>query len=87
MEESRTSRPQRYRDGSTELIIRVRYHVLDKQQAWQEFTDNLQACDMCRKKKIRCEQTEGACIQCTKSRMHCHSTPISLKRRPKRPHG
>ena len=43
-----------------------------------------QACDMCRKKKIRCEPTADTCEQCIKYRTLCHFTPISVKRKPRR---
>ncbi|CZR65036.1 uncharacterized protein PAC_14936 [Phialocephala subalpina] len=42
------------------------------------------ACDMCRKKKIRCEPTEQSCLQCIKFKTLCHFTPISVKRKPRR---
>ncbi|KAF8847095.1 hypothetical protein BDZ45DRAFT_811821 [Acephala macrosclerotiorum] len=44
-------------------------------------------CDMCRKKKIRCEPTEKSCLQCIKFKTLCHFTPISVKRKPRRPPG
>lgn len=45
------------------------------------------ACDMCRKKKIRCEPSSQGCAQCTKYRTQCHFTPIAVKRKPRRPAG
>lgn len=42
---------------------------------------------MCRKKKIRCEPTTEACQQCIKYKTHCHFTPITVKRKPRRPIG
>ncbi|PMD41392.1 hypothetical protein L207DRAFT_457834 [Hyaloscypha variabilis F] len=45
----------------------------------------IRACDMCRKKKIRCEPTAETCVQCIKYRTLCHFTPISVKRKPRRP--
>ncbi|KAL6875878.1 fungal-specific transcription factor domain-containing protein [Trichoderma longibrachiatum] len=47
----------------------------------------VRACDMCRKKKIRCEPTARGCNQCTKYGTSCHFTPIATKRRPRRPAG
>ncbi|KAF6824011.1 fungal specific transcription factor domain-containing protein [Colletotrichum plurivorum] len=47
----------------------------------------VRACDMCRKKKIRCEPTVQGCAQCTKYRTRCHFTPIAMKRKPRRPAG
>ncbi|KAF4626129.1 hypothetical protein G7Y89_g12031 [Cudoniella acicularis] len=45
------------------------------------------ACDMCRKKKIRCKPTSETCEQCIKYKTRCHFTPISVKRKPRRPAG
>ncbi|KAL7919888.1 fungal-specific transcription factor domain-containing protein [Trichoderma austrokoningii] len=45
------------------------------------------ACDMCRKKKIRCEPTTEGCSPCTKYSTRCHFTPIAVKRKPRRPAG
>ncbi|KAI8625613.1 fungal-specific transcription factor domain-containing protein [Xylariaceae sp. FL1651] len=45
------------------------------------------ACDICRRKKIRCEPTREGCAQCTKFKAHCHFTPIARKRKPRRPAG
>lgn len=47
----------------------------------------VRACDMCRKKKIRCEPTAQGCNPCTKYGTVCHSTPIAMKRKPRRPAG
>ncbi|KAL7811154.1 fungal-specific transcription factor domain-containing protein [Trichoderma gracile] len=47
----------------------------------------VRACDMCRKKKIRCEPTAQGCIPCTKYGTRCHFTPIATKRKPRRPAG
>ncbi|TFB01689.1 hypothetical protein CCMA1212_006299 [Trichoderma ghanense] len=47
----------------------------------------VRACDMCRKKKIRCEPTTQGCSQCTKYGTRCHFTPIATKRKPRRPAG
>jgi len=47
----------------------------------------VRACDMCRKKKIRCEPAANRCLQCIKYQTHCHFTPISMKRKPRRPAG
>ncbi|KAH8817265.1 fungal-specific transcription factor domain-containing protein [Xylogone sp. PMI_703] len=38
------------------------------------------ACDMCRKKKIRCDIVSDVCAQCIKYKTKCHFTPISVKR-------
>ncbi|KAK2025047.1 hypothetical protein LX32DRAFT_625205 [Colletotrichum zoysiae] len=45
------------------------------------------ACDMCRKRKIRCNPTIQGCAQCTKYHTRCHFTPIATKRKPRRPAG
>ncbi|KAI3546175.1 fungal specific transcription factor domain-containing protein [Colletotrichum abscissum] len=47
----------------------------------------VRACDMCRKKKIRCEPTAQGCAQCTKYHARCHFTQIAMKRKPRRPAG
>ncbi|KAF3062500.1 hypothetical protein CFAM422_010661 [Trichoderma lentiforme] len=47
----------------------------------------VRACDMCRKKKIRCEPTAQGCSPCTKYGTVCHFTPIAMKRKPRRPAG
>ncbi|PTB62166.1 hypothetical protein BBK36DRAFT_1129572 [Trichoderma citrinoviride] len=47
----------------------------------------VRACDMCRKKKIRCEPTSQGCGPCTKYGTRCHFTPIATKRKPRRPAG
>ncbi|KAL6699847.1 fungal-specific transcription factor domain-containing protein [Trichoderma pleuroticola] len=47
----------------------------------------IRACDMCRKKKIRCEPTAQGCSSCTKYGTRCHFTPIAMKRKPRRPAG
>lgn len=47
----------------------------------------VRACDTCRKKKIRCVPTTEGCAQCTKAKVHCHFTPITLKKSPRRPAG
>ncbi|OTA03678.1 hypothetical protein A9Z42_0041830 [Trichoderma parareesei] len=47
----------------------------------------IRACDMCRKKKIRCEPTAQGCGPCTKYGTRCHFTPIATKRKPRRPAG
>ncbi|KAL7944561.1 fungal-specific transcription factor domain-containing protein [Trichoderma barbatum] len=47
----------------------------------------IRACDMCRKKKIRCEATTQGCSPCTKYGTRCHFTPIAMKRKPRRPAG
>ncbi|KXH40863.1 fungal specific transcription factor domain-containing protein [Colletotrichum nymphaeae SA-01] len=47
----------------------------------------VRACDMCRKKKIRCEPTAQGCAQCTKYLTRCHFTQIAMKRKPRRPAG
>ncbi|KAH7126542.1 fungal-specific transcription factor domain-containing protein [Dactylonectria estremocensis] len=47
----------------------------------------VRACDMCRKKKIRCEPTTQGCAQCTKYCTRCHFTPIAMRRKPRRPAG
>lgn len=46
-----------------------------------------QACDVCRKKKIRCEPTVEGCAQCTKHGTRCHFTPLKTKRKPRKPAG
>ncbi|KAK0123667.1 hypothetical protein ONS95_008679 [Cadophora gregata] len=47
----------------------------------------IKACDMCRKKKIRCEPTGQTCVQCLKYKTLCHFTPISTKRAARKPAG
>ncbi|KAK1985478.1 fungal-specific transcription factor domain-containing protein [Colletotrichum cereale] len=47
----------------------------------------VRACDMCRKKKIRCDPTTQGCAQCTKYCTRCHFTPIATKRKSRRPAG
>ncbi|KAI3397702.1 hypothetical protein diail_10471 [Diaporthe ilicicola] len=47
----------------------------------------VKACDMCRKKKIRCEPTTEGCAQCTKSKTRCHFTPISTRKTIRKPPG
>ncbi|QPC74534.1 hypothetical protein HYE68_005286 [Fusarium pseudograminearum] len=47
----------------------------------------IRACDICRRKKIRCEPTLQGCHQCTKYGTVCHFTPIPTKRKPRRPAG
>ncbi|CAI6340544.1 unnamed protein product [Periconia digitata] len=44
----------------------------------------IRACDMCRKKKIRCEIVADTCAQCLKYKTPCHFTPVSMKRTPRR---
>ncbi|KUJ09896.1 uncharacterized protein LY89DRAFT_596886, partial [Mollisia scopiformis] len=43
-----------------------------------------QACDTCRKKKIRCEPFSDVCAQCIKSKTPCHFTPMSVVRSRRR---
>ncbi|KAK6073240.1 fungal specific transcription factor domain-containing protein [Seiridium cupressi] len=43
------------------------------------------ACDVCRKKKIRCEPTKDKCLQCIKFKSRCHFTPISRSRKIRKP--
>ncbi|KAH8131270.1 fungal-specific transcription factor domain-containing protein [Trichoderma asperelloides] len=45
------------------------------------------ACDMCRKKKIRCQPTTQGCKPCAKYGTKCHFTPIAMTRKPRRPAG
>ncbi|KJR79804.1 uncharacterized protein SPSK_00020 [Sporothrix schenckii 1099-18] len=47
------------------------------------------ACDLCRKKKIRCQRTpDGGCAQCTRANVaDCHFTPIATKKKARRPPG
>jgi hypothetical protein len=47
----------------------------------------LQACDTCKKKKIRCEISRDSCTQCIKSNIPCNFSPIKAKKGPRRPQG
>ncbi|KAL1877531.1 hypothetical protein Daus18300_002519 [Diaporthe australafricana] len=47
----------------------------------------VKACDLCRKKKIKCKPTAEGCAQCTKSKAHCHFTPISTRKSIRKPPG
>lgn len=48
---------------------------------------DLQACDTCKKKKIRCDPSLDSCTQCTKSNIPCTFSPIKVKKGPRRPPG
>jgi hypothetical protein len=47
----------------------------------------LQACDTCKKKKIRCDISRDSCTQCIKSNIPCTFSPIKAKKGPRRPPG
>ena len=49
--------------------------------------DKLQACDSCKKKKIRCNAALGSCTPCTKSNIECTFSPAKTKEGPRRPPG
>ncbi|KAJ1931821.1 hypothetical protein EC988_009661, partial [Linderina pennispora] len=44
----------------------------------------LQACDSCRRKKIKCDSTKPSCWQCKNMRLACHYSPLVRKRRRRR---
>ena len=79
---SNTSESPDGNDDGHRLIIRVSNSLLRVRLHINRLN---QACDMCRKKKIRCEPTGATCVQCIKYRTICHFTPISVKRKPRRP--
>ncbi len=41
-----------------------------------------QACDMCRKKKIKCDGKLPACTHCTNYKTECVFTQVEKKRNP-----
>lgn len=47
----------------------------------------IRACDLCRKKKIRCELIGDGCARCFKYNEPCTFTPIRTKKGPRRPPG
>lgn len=50
-----------------------------------EFADlrpSFQACDMCRKKKIKCDGKMPSCTQCLNNKAECVFTPAEKKRQP-----
>lgn len=44
--------------------------------------DNWQACDMCRKKKIKCDGKLPACTHCINYKTECVFTQVEKKRNP-----
>lgn len=44
--------------------------------------DGLQACDMCRKKKIKCDGKMPACTHCINYKTECVFTQVEKKRSP-----
>ncbi|RDW59921.1 hypothetical protein BP6252_13008 [Coleophoma cylindrospora] len=47
----------------------------------------IKACDLCRRRKIRCEILEDRCVQCVKYNRNCVFTPIRSNKGPRRPPG
>lgn len=45
-------------------------------------TETPQACDMCRKKKIKCDGKLPACTHCTNYKTECVFTQVEKKRSP-----
>lgn len=46
------------------------------------WSHSLQACDMCRKKKIKCDGKLPACTHCTNYKTECVFTQVEKKRNP-----
>ncbi|KAL2075174.1 hypothetical protein VTL71DRAFT_116 [Oculimacula yallundae] len=59
----------------------------ESMQSSPSVTVVIKACDMCRKKKIKCEPTGQTCVQCIRYKTLCHFTPISTKRAARKPAG
>jgi hypothetical protein len=49
---------------------------------WEESADKLQACDMCRKKKIKCDGKMPSCTHCLNYKTECIFTQVEKKRQP-----
>jgi Fungal Zn(2)-Cys(6) binuclear cluster domain len=50
---------------------------------WSEpESDRIQACDMCRKKKIKCDGRLPKCGHCTNYKTECVFTQVEKKRNP-----
>ena len=46
---------------------------------------NLQSCQFCRKRKIRCDKLEGGCSQCLRAQTECVYPASQRKGRPRKP--
>jgi hypothetical protein len=51
-------------------------------QRWRHDADRLQACDMCRKKKIKCDGKMPSCTHCQNYKTECIFTQVEKKRQP-----
>jgi hypothetical protein len=51
-------------------------------QNWLDYTDKQQACDMCRKKKIKCDGKMPSCTHCQNYKTECIFTQVEKKRQP-----
>jgi len=49
---------------------------------WLDNADRLQACDMCRKKKIKCDGKMPSCTHCQNYKTECIFTQVEKKRQP-----
>lgn len=49
---------------------------------WSDYADGLQACDMCRKKKIKCDGKMPSCTHCQNYKTECIFTQVEKKRQP-----
>jgi len=49
---------------------------------WWDNADRLQACDMCRKKKIKCDGKMPSCTHCQNYKNECIFTQVEKKRQP-----
>lgn len=46
---------------------------------------NLQSCQFCRKRKIKCDKLEGCCSQCMRAQTECIYPASQRKGRPRKP--
>lgn len=47
-----------------------------------DYADRTQACDMCRKKKIKCDGKMPSCTHCQNYKTECIFTQVEKKRQP-----
>lgn len=69
-------------DAKRRRIARVCYDISLRNDAEPEVTDNPQACDMCRKKKIKCDGKMPSCTHCINYKTECIFTQVEKKRTP-----
>ncbi len=55
---------------------------LEERQTADGFPHDAQACDMCRKKKIKCDGRLPACSHCANYKTECIITLVEKKRTP-----